>query len=344
MKVTDFSLFLTKYLGEYLPGQRNVSHNTIRSYSDTFRLFLHYCEEEKGINTEKLTLSKFDAKLVSDFLNWLETERKCGPRTRNQRLAGIHSFVRYIQPDVPMYLKEMQRILGIPNKKMETPSLGYLSVEATSALFKMPESESKAGRRDLMILVLLYDTGARVQELVDLTVRDVRTMSPATVTLHGKGRKIRSIPIMSDTNKMMIQYLREQRLMNRPEMLDFPLFFNRKHEKMTRAGITYILNKYFCAAKANNPQIVFPDRITPHVLRHTKAMHMLQSGINLIYIRDYLGHVNVSTTEIYAKADAEIKRKALEASAIKARLPETDQGDWCTNKSLMEWLKDLSSF
>ena len=342
MKPTDFSIFLTKYLSDYLPGQRNVSTNTIHSYSDTFRLFLHYCESEKRLPGDKITMAKLDWNLVIDFLDWLESERQCSYRTRNQRLACIHSFIKYIQPDVPRYLNEMQKILSIPYKKIQSESLGYLSAEAMSVLFKMPQTETKSGRRDLMILVLLYDTGARVQELVDLKVRDIRTAAPATATLYGKGRKVRCVPIMEETNKMLLQYLKEQRLFERPEMLDFPLFFNSRHEKLTRAGITYILKKYFKVAKENHPMVVFPDKITPHVLRHTKAMHMLQSGINLIYIRDFLGHVNVSTTEIYAKADAEAKRKALEMATVKAQLPESEQPEWYSNKNLMEWLKDLS--
>ena len=140
-----------------------------------------------------------------------------------------------------------------------------------SVLFKMPQTETKSGYRDLIILVLLYDTGARVQELVDLKVRDIRTATPATATLYGKGRKVRCIPIMEETNKMLLQYLKEQQLFERPEMLDFPLFFNSRHEKLTQAGITYILKKYFKVARENPPMVVFPDKITPHVLRHTRV-------------------------------------------------------------------------
>ncbi|HAE62867.1 MAG TPA: integrase [Eubacteriaceae bacterium] len=340
MKMTDFSVFLTKYLSEYLPGQRNVSPNTIYSYSDTFRIFLLYCQEKAGIRPDKLTMNLFTAKLVTDYLDWLEKERNCSISTRNQRLACIHAFIKYTQPDLPANLMEIQKILGIQNKKSAHLSLSFLSVEAMSELLKVPNTHTKAGRRDLMILTLLYDSGARVQELIDLSVRDIRTESPATITLHGKGRKVRSVPLMNQTNSLMLQYLKEHQLWNRPEKLDASVFFNNRKEKFTRAGITYILNKYFSIAKENS-EIVFPDKISPHVLRHTKAMHMLQSNINLVYIRDFLGHVNVSTTEIYAKADVEIKRRALEAAYVKADIPE--QPNWCDDKNLMDWLKDLRS-
>ena len=214
----------------------------------------------------------------------------------------------------------------------------YLSVEAMSALLNEPDISTKRGRRDLMLLTLLYDSGARVQELINLSVKDVRTSAPATITLLGKGRKIRSIPLMSRTNKMLVQYLKEQQFWEIPEKLDSPLFFNSRNERLTRAGITYIIQKYVDKAK-NNTDIIFPEKVTPHVFRHTKAMHLLQSNINLIYIRDFLGHVSITTTEIYARADSETKRKALEAAYVNAEAPI--QPDWNDDKNLMVWLKNI---
>jgi len=338
MIMTEFSRYLTKFLGAYLPGQRNVSLNTIKSYSDTFRLFLQYCQSEAGIVPEKLTMQLFNSSLIEGYLGWLERERKCSISTRNQRLACIHAFVRFVQTEVPANLFEMQKILGIPSKKTSPASMSFLTPEAMSALLKSPDTTKKRGRRDLMILTLLYDSGARVQELINLSVDDIRTDKPATITLYGKGSKIRTVPLMSQTTDLLVQYLKEQNLFGKPERKSSSLFTNSRKERLSRAGIAYILNKYVTLAKANT-NVVFPDKISPHVLRHTKAMHMLQSNINLIYIRDFLGHVNVTTTEIYAKADVEVKRKALEAAYIKAEIPE--QPEWIDDKCLMEWLKNL---
>lgn len=338
MKTTDFARYLTSFLGSYLPTLRNVSSNTVSSYSDTFRLFLQYYQSTVSNRIEHLTMKQFNIELITGFLEWLEKERNCSVSTRNQRLACIHAFIRYVETELPENLFELQKILAMPSKKCTHENMTYLSVEAMSALLNEPDISTKRGRRDLMLLTLLYDSGTRVQELINLSVKDVRTSAPATITLLGKGRKIRSIPLMSRTNKMLVQYLKEQQFWERPEKLDSPLFFNSRSERLTRAGITHIIKKYVDAAK-NSTEIIFPEKVTPHVFRHTKAMHLLQSNINLIYIRDFLGHVSITTTEIYARADSEIKRKALEAAYVKAEAPM--QPDWNDDKNLMVWLKNI---
>ncbi|MBR1444915.1 MAG: tyrosine-type recombinase/integrase, partial [Firmicutes bacterium] len=193
----------------------------------------------------------------------------------------------------------------------------------------------KTGRCDLALLLLLYDTGARVQEIADLTVSSVRLEPPAQVTLLGKGRKMRAVPLMSNTVAVIEQYLKENRL-NEPQKMQYPLFSNHRNEKLTRAGISYILKKYVdLARKIDNN---FPENVTPHVLRHSKAMHLLEAGVNVVYIRDILGHSDVSTTEIYAKANLNMKRAALEKVA---HIASTEVPSWTTDAPLMEW---LSSF
>jgi integrase/recombinase XerD len=259
MTTAEFSRYLTKFFGAYLPGQRNVSPNTIRSYSDTFRLFLQYCQSEAGISPEKLTMQLFTSTLIEGYLGWLESERKCAISTRNQRLACIHSFVRFVQTELPANLFEMQKILGIPSKKTSHASMSFLTPEAMSALLKSPDTTKKQGRRDLMILTLLYDSGARVQELIDLSVGDIRTDTPATITLYGKGRKFRTVPLMGQTTDMFIQYLKEQNLFGKPEKKSSPLFTNSRKERLSRAGIAYILEKHVTLAKWNT-NIVFLKR------------------------------------------------------------------------------------
>ena len=175
-------------------------------------------------------------------------------------------------------------------------------------------------------------------ELIDLKVRDIRFESPATIILHGKGRKIRCIPLMTKTSSMLESYLKESNLWEKSERLDLYLFFNSRHEQLTRAGISYIIGKYYSQASQNGGAVL-PERISPHVFRHTKAMHLLQANINLIYIRDFLGHSNVTTTEIYAKADTEVRRKFLEEAYI--NLSPGDLSEWNEDKDLMAWLKGL---
>lgn len=201
----------------------------------------------------------------------------------------------------------------------------------------MPDKTTKSGRRDLVLLSLIYDSGARVKEIADVRVADVRLHPPATIKLTGKGNKTRIVPLMEPMAKLIEQYLKENKL-NLPQCNEYPMFRNSEGKKLTRSGISFILKKHFSEAKKLFPEC-FPDTISPHVMRHSKAMHLLQAGVNLIYIRDLLGHVNIQTTEIYAKADSSMKRKALEnayANVVSDELPE-----WQQNTNLLEWLQNL---
>lgn len=336
MKPTDFAKALSNYLSIYLPGQRNVSTNTIKSYRDTFKLLLLYSHQECHLSIERLCLKQIDKALILGFLAWLEQVRHNRVSTRNQRLACIHGFYRYMQIEDPIGLMSYQQILSIPMKKTQAPIVQHLTPEALKLILDQPDLSNVNGRRDLTLLCVLYDTGARVQELVDLTVGDVRLDPPSVLTLIGKGRKKRQVPIMSNTQSILAQYIAET-FPNQVRREEHPLFFNRQHGKMTRAGVSFILNKYVCHARSKSS--IIPDKVTPHVMRHTKAMLLLQSGINLIYIRDLLGHVDISTTEIYARADTEIKRKALEKA-----YPVTEDinlPDWQKDETLLTWLTSL---
>ncbi len=201
----------------------------------------------------------------------------------------------------------------------------------------MPNVSLQAGCRDLSIIALMYDTGARVQEIADLQVADIRTKVPATIKLTGKGCKTRIIPLMPQTMSIVKEYMVDHELLDETKRKE-PLFFNRMRNKMTRAGLSYILNKYVEQAKASNKDL-FPEKMSAHVLRHSKAMHLLQSGVNLIYIRDFLGHSSVTTTEIYAKSDPEIKRKAIEKASAKV-LPK-ENFSTKEKEDLCEWLKTI---
>jgi site-specific recombinase XerD len=213
----------------------------------------------------------------------------------------------------------------------------HISLDAVQAILAEPDTESLKGRRDLTILALMYDTGARVSEVAGIRVRDVRIDSPATVKLLGKGEKTRIAPLMNQTRDLVSLYLEEQGL-NIIHMGAKPLFFNQRGENLTRAGIAYVLGKYADAARNKYPNL-FSVTVTPHVFRHSKAMHLLQNGVNLVYIRDLLGHADISTTEVYARADEQMKRKAME-NAYNNPTPK-DLPPWQKDLGLMNWLKNL---
>lgn len=335
MKMTDFAQCLSSYLTMYLPGQAGLSENTIMAYRDTFKLILLFAEKQRSLKPEKLTLAIFNADFITDFLDWLEKERHSSIATRNQRLAALRAFAKYARTRYPEYLLEAQKIIDLKTKKKPKPILPYLAPNVVKDILAQVDTAERYGRRDMVLLSLMYDAGARVQEICDLSVRDVRLKKPYTVILTGKGSKTRAVPIMAGTADILLKYLAENRL-NTPEKADYPLFCNHQHSKLSRAGVAYILKKYCDSARELNSQV--PAKISPHIFRHSKAMHMLQAGVNLIYIRDFLGHAHVETTEIYAKADTEMRRRAIEKAQIRI---DTALPDWSDDKSLMSMLVNL---
>ena len=338
MKENDFPRYLTRYLSQYLPGQKNVSTNTIASYRDTFKLFLIFCDTRRGLPPERLTMAKLTKELVLAFLNWLETERHSSINTRNHRVAVIHSFCRYVQKEFPENLYEIQKILAIPNKKSPKPLVSYLTGHEMQIVLSQPDSSTMVGFRSLVLLSVLYDTAARVDELINLKIKDIRLMSPAVITLHGKGGKIRQVPIMSNTKFLLTSYMNNRKVRSGMADTEDYVFVNQKHQKLSRWGISFIINKYVEQAKKDTAfSVHFP--VTPHIFRHSKAMHLLQSGVNLIYIRDFLGHTDCSTTEIYARADSEMKRKAIE-NAYPDLVPH-EFPKWEEDSNLIKWLNSL---
>lgn len=336
MKPTDFSKYLSDFLCRYLPHERGLSVNTVVAYRDTFVLFISFLES-RNLKPDRLTLAKVTRQMVVEFLDWLQNDRKCGNASRNARLAAIHSFFRYLQYLRPEHLYEYQDILSIKVKKTHRPVINHLSVEGITLLLQQPDTTEKKGRRDLALLSLMYDTAARVQEIIDLTPATIRLESPCTIRITGKGKKTRIVPMLDKQVHLLKGYLQENRLLN-PEANHHPLFFNPRKEKFTRAGITYILKKYAVQAKAKRPEHI-PDNLSCHSLRHSKAMHLLQAGVNLVYIRDLLGHTSVQTTEVYAKADSAHKRRVIEA-AYQDVTPE-QHPVWAKDVNMLEWLKSF---
>lgn len=338
-KTNDFAFYLSLFFSKYLPGQKNLSTNTIASYRDTFKLFLVFCDKAKELKPQNITLNLLTRKTVTEFLEWIEKKRKCCLSTRNQRLSAIHAFFKYVQKENPDNLFEFHRILQIPLKRKPKPQVFYLSSDELKILFSQPDTSSRQGRRDLVLLVLMYDTAARVSEIINLEISDIRLSSPAVIALHGKGGKTRHVPIIGKTKDHLAAYIEEHKKYHWGiAAQDAPVFFNQQHRKLSRWGVSHILNKYVKMAKKNT-KFNTGFAVTPHVLRHSKAMGLLQAGINLIYIRDFLGHCNVVTTEIYARADTEMKRKAIESAYMD--LSPQDMPKWEENEDLMCWLQNL---
>jgi len=335
MKPTDFSKYISDFIVRYLPDERGASINTIIAYRDTFVLLLDFIEKEKSLKVEKLTLGKIKKQTIIEFLDWIQKERKCSDSTRNMRLAAIHSFYKYLQYQSLDNLYECQKILSIKFKKSQNKSINYLTIEAIKLLLHQPDTTTTRGRRDLALLSLIYDTGARVQEIIDLTPSMLRLGKPPVIKIIGKGNRARLVPMLDAQIGHLKNYMKEYQL-DQPTANMHPLFFNSRKERFTRAGVNHILQKYIKMARKTDETLI-PNKVSCHSLRHSKAMHLLQAGVNLVYIRDILGHVSVQTTEIYARADSKHKREALEKAYV--NINPDEEPVWTKDKNLISWLK-----
>ena len=329
----DFATYVTKYFGEYLPRHRGVSENTLSSYRDAFVQAIEYMGNNHKIPCQKLSINDFTRNRVLGFLDYLENERKVSPATRNQRLAVIHSFFKYVQRNEPAYFSQCADVLAIEFKKKPESAVGYLKIEEMQFLFSLPDVDDHREIRDLAILSTLYETGARVQELIDTRLGDLSLTSCPTVTLSGKGGKSRTVPIGGDVASILRKYVKEYAVF-RPEQ---HLFTNSQKTSLSRVGIQYIIDKYTERGRMLNPSL-FTSKITNHSFRHSKSMHLLEAGVNLLYIRDFLGHTSVTTTEMYAKANPEIKRKIIEQHG--AKLDIQDKYSIAKKDELLDWLKN----
>jgi len=338
LKPTDFAYYLTNFLSKHLPGIEGCSANTISAYRDAFKLLLLFASKKEKIKEKKLKLSLIDKDFILRFLLWIENERGCAVITRNQRLAAIHSFYLYLQRELPDYMYQFQEILSIPFKKHPQKTLNFLSTDAVKALLAQPNINTESGRKHLVLLSLMYATGGRVQEIADLRVSDVMYNSGSLVKLTGKGNKSRFVPLEATVVKLLCQYLKDFSLAESSKSMEL-LFTNHSQNKLTRQGITHILKKYADMVQKKQPGLI-PKTVSPHCLRHSRAVHWLQAGVDLIYIRNLLGHVSVQTSEIYARIDGEMKRKALEK--VSSYVFTDEIPSWQKNKSLMAWLKELN--
>ena len=306
---TDFPDCLTSFFSQYLKLQRGLSNNSIASYSDAFLLFFRYYKDTYGIHPDRISFKNISSATVLGYCLWLEEVKKSSVKTRNLRLTAIHSFFRYIQMQVPEQSALCRDILNIPMKKSDKKPPSHLSDTEVKMLFAEPDIHTKEGIRDLAIMVVLYDSGARVSELTNLKFGDVNLTKTATIRITGKGKKMRLVPVSAETAGIIKAYYKSNKIDCSNE--SGYLFTNKKGESLTRPGINYILGKYVESARLHN-QGYFSIHVTAHVMRHTKATNLLLSDVSLIYIRDFLGNSSVVTTEHYAKTNPEFLRKALE--------------------------------
>jgi site-specific recombinase XerD len=302
----EFPQLVQDFFLRRLVDQRGASARTIESYRDAFELLFSYIEKRTGTSPSTLQMADLDAPLVLDFLDYLETERHNSARTRNVRLAAIHSFMRYAAVRDPASLPITNRVLAIGAKRFDRPVLGYLSREQITAILAAPDRNTWSGHRDAVMLATTYNTGARVSEITALRVSDILADRQSAVHLHGKGRKQRVIPLWKNTASDLRSWL--GRINTAP---DAPVFPNKAGAPMSRSGVRDRLDRAVAIAEQGCPSLR-GQHISPHTLRHTTAMHLLQSGTDLATIALWLGHSSPATTHQYLEADLAAKEAVLE--------------------------------
>jgi len=307
MKTLDLGDLLPRFLTEHLVTQRSLSAHTVAAYRDTFRLLLRFLAHTRRTTPSRLPLAALDAESVLGFLAHLEDHRRNSARSRNARLAAIRSFLHYLSdllgPDLP---QATRRILTIPSKRYTRRLIGFLSRSEVTALLGAAGT-SWTGRRNHLLLLLLYNTGARVSEITAVRVGDVRSADCRHVLLHGKGRKDRAVPLWRQTRQALRQWIRDNRLAD-----EAPLLPNRFGQRLTRSGVAWQLRRLVRQAQQREPSLA-GRRISPHIIRHTTAMHLLQSGVAHELIALWLGHESPETTHLYVEADLESKRRTLKS-------------------------------
>jgi integrase/recombinase XerD len=336
MPNTDLlSPWVRRFLLEYLVGERNLARNTQKSYRDALQQFLPFVARAAHRRVEGLRVDDVSPARTKAFLLDLERTRRCGISTRNQRLAAIHSLARFIGLHGPEHLEWSGQILAIGSKKAARPLIGYLEKDELDALLKAPDQHTAQGRRDYAVLLFLYNTGARADEVAQVRIGDldlgaISSRGASFVVLHGKGNKTRRCPLWPRT----VDELRPLVGHRAPSQ---HVFLNRRGQPLTRFGIYAIVERYAAKVATTLPSVA-KKRVSPHTIRHTTATHLLRAGVDINTIRAWLGHVCLSTTNVYAEVDLEMKAKAILKCEIKDGKPKKP---WRKTPGLMEFLRTL---
>jgi site-specific recombinase XerD len=305
--MTAIAPHITAFFEQRLPLERRASEHTCDSYAYAFKLLLAYASQRLKVVPSQLGLEQIDAPLVADFLNALETTRRNGPSSRNVRLAAIKSFMHFMEYRAPSALEQIRRILAIPAKKTESRLVRHLTVEEMQAILDAPDPTGWAGTRDRAMLHICYAGGLRVSELIGLRLEDLTLQPHASVLVHGKGRRERCLPLWKTTTAALRAWLVVRGTVQVPE-----LFVSARRESLTRSGFEYILRKHVRSARHRCPTLT-TKRVSPHVVRHTCALTILQATKDLRKVSLWLGHAHLQTTEIYTRADPSVKLEALES-------------------------------
>jgi len=327
---------LRKFFTDHLPRVRGASPHTLQSYRDAITLLLRYLATRQGCPVDKLDLDCLCPDSVLAFLDHLEQSRGNSAVTRNARLAAVHAFAHFVATQSPEHLELCQRLLAVPFKRARTRTVEYLEAAEFQAMLKAADQRTTEGRRDHALLLTLFNTGARVQELLDLRPRDLQLQRPCQVRLQGKGRKERICPLWPQTAEALRRLLVETRL---EDASAEPIFHNRRGGPLTRFGVRYLIRKYADQASATEPSLA-RKRVHPHTLRHTTAVHLLQAGVDLVSISHWLGHASVETTNRYAEVDLETKRAAI-AKAGPVGTIDPAIARWSKDASILDWLAAL---
>jgi site-specific recombinase XerD len=333
MKANSLAFLLHMFFHEWMGKQRNLSRHTVCSYRDTWKLFLRFAAERNRREITELSLVDLQAGEVLAFLEHLEKDRKVSIGTRNCRLAAIHAFFAFVAHREPLLIQQCAEIARIPVKKMSRPAMCYMDAEEIAAVLREPDRSLLEGQRDHALLAFLYNTGARIQEALDVCPRAIRFESPAQVELFGKGRKSRICPLWPETVDVLKALLRRQ-----PRADDETIFVNRYGQPLGAAGVRFKLKQYVQAAARHVPSLA-TKRVTPHTWRHSVGVQLVAAGVDVTVIRNWLGHARLDTTNHYARANLETKRKALEQIE-----PSTKPGKpprWRQKPELLIWLDSL---
>ena len=327
---TSAGHWIRRFLMEYAASERNLSANTCASYRDMLVLLLPYVAKRKGVAVDALSVTDLSAELVRSFLVYIEQERECCTATRNQRLASIHALARFIGEHSPQHIEWCTQIRMVPIKKSITASLTYLEKSEVDSLLAAPDQSSSQGRRDHALLLFLYNSGARASEATSVRIGDIDWHSKS-VRITGKGNKQRRCPLWATTLKQL-RHLVGQR------PAEANLFLNCRGEPLTRYGIHTLVERYIAKLRASVPSL-HGKQVSPHVIRHTTASHLLQAGVDINTIRAWLGHVSLDTTNIYAETDLATKKRALETLARGSTRRAI--GGWSRQPDVMAFLRAL---
>jgi len=343
MKIKDATFFKTirGFLTVYLPKQKCASPNTIKSYRETLNLLLKFLEEKKKIRLHKASFSDLDRKTVGDFLEWLENSRKCSVSTRNQRLMAIKSFFKYAVLVDATQMSFQIEVQKVPVKKSSSAVVEYLSHEGLKSLLSQPNAKNDRGLRDQVLMTLMYDAALRCQEILDLKVRDINlnAISPSIIVT-GKGRKIRSVPITTKVAEHIKRYM--LKFHQQAGQQDDYLFYtisHRERRQMSCDNVARFMKQYGISARKKCRDI--PKNIHPHQLRHTRAIHLYRAGMPLAILAEFLGHANISTTQVYAYADTEMKRAAIKKAKGEELIDEPVDALWQTDEEMIKRLYGL---